>query len=269
MGGNDGPDLLELFRMHAQERQKEAVNLLCNEVKRLSRTKEIKRLLVLGKYAGNPELCDHVLRVLEMLPELPGMASPAYRAVLVLLFLSRDRDILCRLRTNIVLPCSKRGHTEEMLWFCEILYATGPSVSMHDICREVCLYFYLERRKQLRGYATCVSELDFQLAEKRLRILSVAVFRLKVILYSPGVYSVGTLSLLCRMSYSAFRNRFLSVYGLPPGHWLRNKRIKRICWIWNMIMDFHWEKYRRGTDFHQQAVCVNSVKETWDAPRAG
>lgn len=69
MGGNDGPDLLELFRMHAQERQKEAVNLLCNEVKRLSRTKEIKRLLVLGKYAGNPELCDHVLRVLEMLPE--------------------------------------------------------------------------------------------------------------------------------------------------------------------------------------------------------
>lgn len=229
MGGNDGPDLLELFRMHAQERQKEAVNLLCNEVKRLSRTKEIRRLLVLGKYAGNPELCDHVLRVLEMLPELPGMASPAYRAVLVLLFLSRDRDILCRLRTNIVLPCSKRGHTEEMLWFCEILYATGPSVSMHDICREVCLYFYLERRKQLRGYATCVSELDFQLAEKRLRILSVAVFRLKVILYSPGVYSVGTLSLLCRMSYSAFRNRFLSVYGLPPGRWLRNKRIKRIC----------------------------------------
>ena len=59
MGGNDGPDLLELFRMHAQERQKEAVNLLCNEVKRLSRTKEIKRLLVLGKYAGNPELCEH------------------------------------------------------------------------------------------------------------------------------------------------------------------------------------------------------------------
>lgn len=167
MDGNDGPDLLELFRMHAQERQKEAVNLLCNEVKRLSRTKEVKRLLVLGKYAGNPELCGHVLRVLEMLPELPGMASPAYRAVLVLLFLSRDRDILCRLRTNIVLSCSKRGHTEEMLWFCEILYATGPSVSMHDICREVCLYFYLERRKQLRGHSTCVSELDLQLAEKR------------------------------------------------------------------------------------------------------
>ena len=92
-----------------------------------------------------------------------------------------------------------------------------------------CLYFYLERRKQLRGYSTCVSELDFQFAERRLRILSVAVFRLKVIFYSPGVYSVGTLSLLCRMSYSAFRNRFLSVYGLPPGRWLRNRRIKRIC----------------------------------------
>ena len=198
------PDLLELFRKHAQDGQKEMVSLFCNDVRRLSRTKKIKRLLVLGRYAGNSELCGHVLRVLEMLPELPGMACPAYRGVLVLLFLSRDRDVLCRLRENVVLPCRKRGRTEEMLWLCEIL-------------------------KQLRGYSTCVSELDFQFAERRLRILSVAVFRLKVIFYSPGVYSVGTLSLLCRMSYSAFRNRFLSVYGLPPGRWLRNRRIKRIC----------------------------------------
>lgn len=223
------PDLLELFRKHAQDGQKEMVSLYCNDVRRLSRTKKIKRLLVLGRYAGNSELCGHVLRVLEMLPELPGMACPAYRGVLVLLFLSRDRDVLCRLRENVVLPCRKRGRTEEMLWLCEILYAIGPSVSLYDIYREVCLYFYLERRKQLRGYSTCVSELDFQFAERRLRILSVAVFRLKVIFYSPGVYSVGTLSLLCRMSYSAFRNRFLSVYGLPPGRWLRNRRIKRIC----------------------------------------
>lgn len=144
------PDLLELFRKHAQDGQKEMVSLFCNDVRRLSRTKKIKRLLVLGRYAGNSELCGHVLRVLEMLPELPGMACPAYRAVLVLLSLSRDRDVLCRLWVNAVLPCRKRGRTEEMLWLCEILYAIGPSVSLHDICREVCLYFYLERRKQLR-----------------------------------------------------------------------------------------------------------------------
>ena len=91
------PDLLELFRKHAQDGQKEMVSLFCNDVRRLSRTKKIKRLLVLGRYAGNSELCGHVLRVLEMLPELPGMACPAYRAVLVLLSLSRDRDVLCRL----------------------------------------------------------------------------------------------------------------------------------------------------------------------------
>lgn len=223
------PDLLALFRMHACERQKEMVGLFCNEVKRLSRTKKIKRLLVLGRYAGNSELCGHVLHVLEMLPELPSMACPAYRSVLVLLSLSRDRDILCRLRANVVLPCSKRYRTEELLWLCEVLCVIGPSVSLCDICREVCLYFYQERRKQFQGYSTSVSELDFQFAEKRLRILSVAIFRLKVILYSPGVYSVGEFSLLCRMSYSAFRNRFLTVYGLPPGRWLRNKRIKRIC----------------------------------------
>ena len=83
------PDLLELFRKHAQDGQKEMVSLFCNDVRRLSRTKKIKRLLVLGRYAGNSELCGHVLRVLEMLPELPGMACPAYRGVLVLLFLSR------------------------------------------------------------------------------------------------------------------------------------------------------------------------------------
>ena len=132
------PDLLELFRKHAQDGQKEMVSLFCNDVRRLSRTKKIKRLLVLGRYAGNSELCGHVLRVLEMLPELPGMACPAYRAVLVLLFLSRDRDVLCRLWVNAVLPCRKRGRTEEMLWLCEILYAIAPSVSLHDICREVC-----------------------------------------------------------------------------------------------------------------------------------
>lgn len=74
------PDLLELFRKHAQDGQKEMVSLFCNDVRRLSRTKKIKRLLVLGRYAGNSELCGHVLRVLEMLPELPGMACPAYRA---------------------------------------------------------------------------------------------------------------------------------------------------------------------------------------------
>lgn len=107
------PDLLELFRKHAQDGQKEMVSLFCNDVRRLSRTKKIKRLLVLGRYAGNSELCGHVLRVLEMLPELPGMACPAYRGVLVLLFLSRDRDVLCRLRENVVLPCRKRGRTEE------------------------------------------------------------------------------------------------------------------------------------------------------------
>ena len=77
------PDLLELFRKHAQDGQKEMVSLFCNDVRRLSRTKKIKRLLVLGRYAGNSELCGHVLRVLEMLPELPGMACPAYRGVLV------------------------------------------------------------------------------------------------------------------------------------------------------------------------------------------
>lgn len=66
------PDLLELFRKHAQDGQKEMVSLFCNDVRRLSRTKKIKRLLVLGRYAGNSELCGHVLRVLEMLPELPG-----------------------------------------------------------------------------------------------------------------------------------------------------------------------------------------------------
>ena len=60
------PDLLELFRKHAQDGQKEMVSLFCNDVRRLSRTKKIKRLLVLGRYAGNSELCGHVLRVLEM-----------------------------------------------------------------------------------------------------------------------------------------------------------------------------------------------------------
>ena len=75
------PDLLELFRKHAQDGQKEMVSLFCNDVRRLSRTKKIKRLLVLGRYAGNSELCGHVLRVLEMLPELPGMACPAYLLV--------------------------------------------------------------------------------------------------------------------------------------------------------------------------------------------
>lgn len=220
--------LTELLEACAPIQLKKTTHALCREAVQLSRMKNAKKYLVLERYATNTRLCDYILRQLKELPSLPSVEDREYKPVLMLLALSPDTDFLYRLLVTLVVPYRKAYRTAEMLYLCEILHATGIPKRLYGICNEVCDYFFVERRNQLRKQPTPLNELDFQFAEQRLKPLATAVFRLKTDMYSYKTYKAEELAELCGMSYASFRAMFRKIYRQSPGDWLQERRIEQI-----------------------------------------
>lgn len=78
------------------------------------------------------------------------------------------------------------------------------------------------------GQYTPLTELDFQFAEKRLKPLYAAVFRMKVNRYSYRTHSVEELAGMFCMSVSTFRDKFRKIYHRPANRWLQEQRIGQI-----------------------------------------
>lgn len=86
----------------------------------------------------------------------------------------------------------------------------------------------MERRKQVSHQPTPLTEAELQYAEKRLKPLYAAVFRLKVNRYSYRTNSVEELAGMLCMSASTFREKFSKIYRQSANKWLREQRIGQI-----------------------------------------
>lgn len=86
----------------------------------------------------------------------------------------------------------------------------------------------MERRKQVSHQPTPLTEAELQYAEKRLKPLYAAVFRLKVNRYSYRTNSVEELAGMLCMSVSTFREKFSRIYRQSANKWLREQRIGQI-----------------------------------------
>ena len=159
---------IELLVTTAPESLRETTHTLRAEVEGLLRGKSVKKFLALEPYSRNMELCRHILRQMEQLPELPPVSCREYQPLLMLLSLSKEVEIQNDLLHHFTEPYRKAYRTQEMLYLCEILYHTGTPQPLYSMCNEVCDYFFVERRKQISHQYTPLTELDFQFAEKRL-----------------------------------------------------------------------------------------------------
>lgn len=219
---------IEQLVMTVPESLRETTLALQAEVEELLKAKSTKKFLVLEPYSRNTELCRHVLRRMEELPELPSVSCKEYRALLMLLSLSKEVEIQNDLLHHFVEPYRKAYRTPEMLYLCEVLYHTGTPQPLYNMCNEVCDYFFVERRKQISRQSTPLTELDFQFAEKRLKPLYAAVFRMKVNRYSYRTHSVEELTGMFCMSVSTFRDKLRKIYHRPANRWLQEQRIGQI-----------------------------------------
>ena len=219
---------IEQLVMTVPESLRETTLALQTEVEELLKAKSTKKFLVLEPYSRNTELCRHILRRMEKLPELPSVSCKEYRPLLMLLSLSKEVEIQNDLLHHFVEPYRKAYRTPEMLYLCEVLYHTGTPQPLYNMCNEVCDYFFVERRKQISRQYTPLTELDFQFAEKRLKPLYAAVFRMKVNRYSYRTHSVEELAGMFYMSVSTFRDKFRKIYHRPANRWLQEQRIGQI-----------------------------------------
>lgn len=154
---------IEQLVMTVPESLRETTLALQTEVEELLKAKSTKKFLVLEPYSRNTELCRHILRRMEKLPELPSVSCKEYRPLLMLLSLSKEVEIQNDLLHHFVEPYRKAYRTPEMLYLCEVLYHTGTPQPLYNMCNEVCDYFFVERRKQISRQYTPLTELDFQL----------------------------------------------------------------------------------------------------------
>ena len=79
---------------------------------------------------------------------------------------------------------------------------------------------------------------ELQHAEKRLKPLYAAVFRLKVNRYGYRTNSVEELAGMLCMSVSTFREKFSRIYRLSANKWLQEQRIGRI----QRDMKYHYDR---------------------------
>ena len=112
---------IEQLVMTVPESLRETTLALQAEVEELLKAKSTKKFLVLEPYSRNTELCRHVLRRMEELPELPSVSCKEYRALLMLLSLSKEVEIQNDLLHHFVEPYRKAYRTPEMLDLCEVL----------------------------------------------------------------------------------------------------------------------------------------------------
>ena len=94
---------IEQLVMAVPESLRETTLALQTEVEELLKAKSTKKFLVLEPYSRNTELCRHILRRMEKLPELPSVSCKEYRPLLMLLSLSKEvekpRNMGIHLRT--------------------------------------------------------------------------------------------------------------------------------------------------------------------------
>ena len=81
---------IEQLVMTVPESLRETTLALQTEVEELLKAKSTKKFLVLEPYSRNTELCRHILRRMEKLPELPSVSCKEYRPLLMLLSLSKE-----------------------------------------------------------------------------------------------------------------------------------------------------------------------------------
>ena len=173
-------NFIELLSATAPEGLEQTAATLCGEVKKLLKARTPKRYLALEPYARNTNLCHYLLDLLTGQPALPEASDTGCRPLLMLLALSEDTEVQNRLLHGLVEPWRKACRTPEMLYLCDVLYQTRIPRPLYNMCNEVCDYFFVERRKQMSRQPTPLTEAELQYAEKRLKPLYAAVFRLKV-----------------------------------------------------------------------------------------
>lgn len=173
-------NFIEQLSATAPECLEQATAALCGEVKGLLKARTPKRYLTLEPYARDTNLCHHLLDLLTEQPALPEASDTGCRPLLMLLALSEDTEVQNRLLHGLVEPWRKAFRTPEMLYLCDVLYQTRIPRPLYNMCNEVCDYFFVERRKQMSRQPTPLTEAELQYAEKRLKPLYAAVFRLKV-----------------------------------------------------------------------------------------
>lgn len=221
-------DFIEQLSATAPECLEQATAALCGEVKGLLKARTPKRYLTLEPYARDTNLCHHLLDLLTEQPALPDVSAPGCRPLLMLLALSEDTEVQNRLLHGLVEPWRKAFRTPEMLYLCDVLYQTRIPRPLYNMCNEVCDYFFVERRKQMSRQPTPITEAELQYAEKRLKPLYAAVFRMKVNRYSYRTHSVEELAGMFCMSVSTFRDKFRKIYHRPANRWLQEQRIGQI-----------------------------------------
>lgn len=173
-------NFIELLSATAPEGLEQTAATLCGEVKKLLKARTPKRYLALEPYARNTNLCHYLLDLVTGQPALPEASDTGCRPLLMLLALSEDTEVQNRLLHGLVEPWRKAFRTPEMLYLCDVLYQTRIPRPLYNMCNEVCDYFFVERRKQMSRQPTPLTEAELQYAEKRLKPLYAAVFRLKV-----------------------------------------------------------------------------------------
>ncbi|MDB8994741.1 hypothetical protein PN613_00250 [Parabacteroides distasonis] len=77
----------------APESLREITHTLRVDVEALLKAKSTKKFLALEPYSHNTELCRHILRQMEQLPELPSVSCREYQPLLMLLSLSKEVEI--------------------------------------------------------------------------------------------------------------------------------------------------------------------------------
>ena len=177
-------DFIEQLSATAPAGLEQTTATLCGEMKGLLKARTPKHYLALEPYARDTRLCHHILDLLTGQPALPEVSAPGCRPLLMLLALSEDTEVQNRLLHELAEPWRKACRTPEMLYLCDVLYQTGIPRPLYNLCNEVCDYFFVERRKQISRQPTPLTEAELQYAEKRLKPLYAAVFRLKVNRYS-------------------------------------------------------------------------------------
>ena len=214
-------NFIEQLSATAPECLEQATAALCGEVKGLLKARTPKRYLTLEPYARDTNLCHHLLDLLTEQPALPDVSAPGCRPLLMLLALSEDTEVQNRLLHGLVEPWRKAFRTPEMLYLCDVLYQTRIPRPLYNMCNEVCDYF-------LSRQPTPLTEAELQHAEKRLKPLYAAVFRLKVNRYSYRTNSVEELAGMLCMSVSTFREKFSRIYRKSANKWLQEQRIGQI-----------------------------------------
>lgn len=221
-------DFIEQLSATAPAGLEQSIAALCGEVKGLLNARTLKCYFVLEPYAPNTELCHHILDCLLSQPSLPEVSTPGCRPLLFLVALSENMEVQNRLLHELAEPWRKAYHTPEMLYLCDVLYQSSMPRPLYNLCNEVCDFFFVERRKQINRQPTPLTEVELQYAEKRLKPLYAAVFRLKVNRYSYHTNNVEELAGMLCMSVSTFREKFRKIYRKSASKWLQEQRIGQV-----------------------------------------